>query len=275
MAACLLALVVTATSSVQAQKRIKDRGFETKVLAYATGEEISAQSELWIFEVDYKPMRLMRVEITDKKTGKKSSQLVWYLVYRVMNRPISRPDIEEDLKPVNEKEPAPGPPIFIPEFTLVADDNGVQRIYHDEILPEAQTAIISREVRSGGQTLKNSVEIIGPIPPLVSPKDPDQKPYYGVVTFRGVNPETDFFTVYMSGFSNGYKLGSGPNDKQVVQRKTLVQKYWRPGDQFEEREVEFRVKGDPYWIYRADDEPYTTDAKPAAAATEVKPAAKK
>ena len=81
--------------------------------------------------------------------------------------------------------------------------------------------------------------------------------------FRGIDPKTDYFTVYMSGFSNGYKLGPGPNDSQVVKRKTLVQRYWRPGDQFDEEEVEFRVKGDPFWIYRDDAAPYTTEA-PAA-----------
>jgi hypothetical protein len=53
----------------------------------------------------------------------------------------------------------------------------------------------------------------------------------------------------MGGFSNGYQLIDVDGKKEVV-RKTLMQKYWRPGDRFDEREKEIRQDGDPQWIYR-------------------------
>ena len=54
----------------------------------------------------------------------------------------------------------------------------------------------------------------------------------------------------MSGFSNGYKVSAGPNGEEVVTRRTLMQKFWRPGDRFDQNEEEIRLKGEPQWIYR-------------------------
>ena len=71
--------------------------------------------------------------------------------------------------------------------------------------------------------------------------------------WEGVKATTDYFTVYMSGFSSGYKLGKGPDGNPLTLRRTIVQEYWRPGDRFDQSEQEFRRRGEPRWIYRVDE----------------------
>jgi hypothetical protein len=143
--------------------------------------------------------------------------------------------------------------MFVPEFTLVTTDAGNETVHQDIILPEAQAAIIKREKR----VYKNTVEIIGELPPATPAGQEPQAPLYGVAMWRAVNPETDYFTVYMTGFSSGYQLGKNPEGATLAQRKTIVQEYWRPGDRFDAREQEIRRRGGPRWIYRADENPIT------------------
>ena len=42
-------------------------------------------------------------------------------------------------------------------------------------------------------------------------------------------------------------------EKPIVWRKTLLQRFWRPGDQFDRQEKEYRFVGEPEWIYQPDD----------------------
>ncbi len=314
-----LLLVRTATAQ-------STQGFDNSAKALATGTERKAQNNLFVLEVNLKPPRMISVDITDPKTGIKKRNNVWYLCYRAIRRQIEQKQDQSDTTPRNIFDPPPTNPttgklselMFLPEFTLVTDDNGIQNIYDDEILPEAQAAIMDRE----RQVFQNSVEIVGPIPPITAVGATKLNARYGVAMWRGIDPETDHFTIFMTGFSNGYKLVYGPvsyqdlsqlvkNSKlrisdQVwngtgnwltagelgnlfdarkipppnaidavwyyttstdrladgpppqIWRKTLIQKYWRPGDQFDENETEFRQDDhqgnthEPTWIYRPD-----------------------
>jgi hypothetical protein len=289
-------------------------------------------------------------------------------VYKVVNRGLEQRTDDTDSTPVNVEDSQPGS-LFVPEFTLVADDNGVQRIYHDVIVPEAQEAVFRRE----RLPLQNPVEIIGPVPP-VSPADVEkEEALYGVAIWTGIDPETDCFTILMSGFSNGYKAVKGPvtfdklkelaasgelretdtvwadlsnwrleneeihacdlatagNLKQLseaewdqladwrlaseigglfsaadepppnaaefswyysvtsdrygqtlppVWRRTIVQKYWRPGDRFDLKETEVRARRDlkrrePKWIYRPDGGPVAAPPAPQTPPAEAAPPA--
>jgi hypothetical protein len=213
-------------------------GVETIAAPLISGEESSAQPDIWALEVRYKPMRMIHVELTDPKTGKTAKELVWYLAYRAVARKSSRlPEIPEgqELRP-----------IFVPEFTFVTEDNGKQQVYHDRVLPQAQAAINRRE----RYKYKNSVEIVGPLPPVTPDGAKSIVSLDGVAMWTGIDPTTDFDTVYMTGFSNGYKRVPGPDGKQIALRRTLMQKYWRPSDRFDQSEDEIRLKDDPAWIYR-------------------------
>ena len=229
---CLVTLLAVASCPLSAQDKSL-RGFSIKAAAEASGEERdlivalpgedqnnngqldenedlngngkldAAEVGLWVLEVRFKPMRMILLDLTDPKTGKKSKQLVWYVVYRAINRPLPPLPDKSLSSPINPFDPAPGRPLFVPEFTLITNDNNKQVAYADQILPEAQAAIAVREQLP---QLKNSIQVVGPIPPF-TPADAKQdiNPIYGVATWKGINPDTDHFTMYMSGFSNGYR----------------------------------------------------------------------
>jgi len=125
-------------------------------------------------------------------------------------------------------------------------DTPEPKLYEDKVLPEA-LAVIARRERL---PLRNSVSAVQTVPPAAEPGSADEKVIYGVATFTDVDPEADRYTVFMTGFSNGVRKASGPDGSVGVQNKTIVTKYWRPGDQFDQREPEIRLDGDPQWIYR-------------------------
>jgi hypothetical protein len=240
---------LSAWNGAEGQERKLAPGVETKLDPVVTGEERIAQPDLWVLEVNFKPLRMIAVDMPDGDTGKTVRKLIWYLCYRAVNRPIAIRAIDATT-PVYDipGNPPPKPPIFVPEFTLVTTDNNQQERFTDRVMPVAQAAIIKRE----RQKYLNSVEVVGPIPDPTPVGKKPEKSIYGVATWRGVNPESDRFRIFMTGFSNGYQVipGKDANDPEIVQRKTIVQEYWRPGDEFEQKEFEIRSEGPPKWIYR-------------------------
>ncbi|MFH1303856.1 MAG: hypothetical protein ABIK07_22585 [Planctomycetota bacterium] len=242
-------ILYSAGNPVLAQNQSLNRGFSIKADITATGEERAAQKSLWVLDAIFKPMRMVRLDLTNPKTGKKEKTLVWYIVYKCILRPIERPDDKNEFTPENAEVPPPGPPLFVPEITLITNDNGQQKIYPNQILPEAEALINQRE---RGQ-FKNAVEIIGELPAETPLDSKEDNAIYGVCVWTGVDPNTDYFTLLFSGLSNGYKNIEGPEGKPITLRKVLVQQYWRPGDEFGQQEQEFRPKGIPYWVYLPDD----------------------
>jgi hypothetical protein len=212
-------------------------GVETVVAPMLTGEELSGQPDIWAFEVRYKPMRMLQVELTNPRTKRTRKEHVWYLAYRAVVRPSSH--VPENSDPQTQ-------PVFVPEITFVTEDEGKMQIYPDQVLPEAQAAINRRERHN----YKNSVEIVGPLPKVSPDNAKALTSLDGVAMWTGIDPDTDFFSVYLTGFSNGYKTEKGPNGKDIVLRRTLQQKFWRPSDRFDQDESEIRFKEDPNWMYR-------------------------
>jgi len=254
--AAFLGLLAPCLKPAVAQSQSHTEGFVETLGAHATGEELHAQHDLWVLEVSFRPMRMMPIEITDSKTGQTKRELVWYLIYKAINRPLPQQEDESDVRPVNEYDPVPAD-MFVPEFAIVTDDNTGQFVYPDEIMPEAQAAIARRE----RLPLKNSVEIVDVLPPITPPDARQQSPIYGVVTWRKIEAKTDFFKVFMSGFSNGYRIGKQPDGAPLAMRRTIMAEFWRPGDRFDQNEREFRVRTPAKWMYRPDE----PEIQPAAA----------
>ncbi len=235
---------------------------------------------LWIAEVQYKPIRLRRLELPDPKTGVVRKELVRYMVYRVIRRDYTelagedRADLEKkladpNLDPSNVLDPELLMPLQMPRFLLETEDkNGkVLQAYTDEISVDIQNAVFQREMGRRGINLKllNSIEAISEIGDPVPTSDPDPllKAVYGVAVWRNVDPKADFFKVTMSGFSNAYRI-SGTAGQRIVEEKVIVQKFARPGDEYLQEESELRfideadTDGDrkidtryPNWTYRA------------------------
>lgn len=244
LASCLAfigAIVVFSEAEVFAQSL---RGGEIRFPAIASGEERTSQSDLWVMDVYFKPMRLIPVELTDPKTGEKKLEYVWYIVYRAFNHKLDQKD--NDNSPVNELDPPVAPQQFIPEFTLVVTDKQNQTVFPDQVIPEALAAINKREKGN----YKSAVSVVGPIPEATVPGSPDSVAIEGVAMWRGIDADADRYTVFMTGFSNSIRKVEGPDGEPIIQTKTIMQKYWRRGDRFEQREPEISLEGDTQWIYR-------------------------
>lgn len=213
-------------------------GVETVARPLITGEERNTQPDIWAMEINFKPVRMILADVADPKTGKTSRELVWYLAYRAVMRATS--GFADAGVKLEDR------PILVPELTFVIDGRRGIEIYEDRILPAAQAAINKRERIK----YQNSVEIVAPLPKVTPDRARVLNSLNGVAMWTGIDPDVVFFTIYMSGFSNGYKVEQGPNGEEIVTRRTLAQKFWRPGDRFDQNEDEIRLKDDPQWIYR-------------------------
>lgn len=216
-------------------------GVETIAAPSISGDERTRQPDIWALEVHFKPVRMEYVDLpVPGQEGKTQRTLVWYLCYRAINRPIAG-EAPTDM-------PADQRPLFIPELTLVTEDGESQKTYLDRVIPAAQAAILKRE----RHPYKNGVEIVGPIPEPTPAGSKVEKSVDGIALWRGVDPKTQFFKVFFSGFSNGYQVAENPDasGKPVVLRKTLMQSFWRPADEFDQNEAEIRLQDGPKWIYR-------------------------
>lgn len=239
---------------VQAQV---SRGFDQQLAAVANGDEIQRQPDLWVFEISFKPMRMIWVDTTDPKTGEVSRDQIWYLAYRTINRSIAARADDTNTTPVNELDPLPGKNLFIPEFMLMTFDQPGSDIPSlvqlDEVIPQAVAQVNEIERRRTTEPLfLNSVDIVQPLPDPV-PVDAENPDWiYGVATWMNVDPETDFFSITMRGFSNGYEVRQGPGGEPVIWRKSIVQRFTRRGDRFEPSQREFEFDGPPQWVYLPD-----------------------
>ena len=121
-------------------------GFEVRLDPVVTNEEMNRQPDLWVMEVTFKSMRMRWIDMTDPKTGRKTREPVWYLVYKAVNRPIDRRKDTANTRPQNVEDAVPRS-LFVPEFTLVGTDGGTRKIYNDVLFPRAQAAINKREAR--------------------------------------------------------------------------------------------------------------------------------
>ncbi|RMG37149.1 MAG: DUF4339 domain-containing protein [Planctomycetota bacterium] len=182
------------------------RGFDVVVRPSATGQERKTIPDLWVLEVHLKSLRLVRLNLPQGTKGTVEPRLVWYLVFKAVHRPFPAVEDASDTAPVNTFDPPPTPPLFAPEALLVTRDQGPQRVYRDRVVPGARALIEQRE----RQKLKTTVELVGPLPPPASDDDAAAEALYGVFMWQDVDPEADYFTIYLQGFSNGYKYVRGP-----------------------------------------------------------------
>jgi hypothetical protein len=228
-----------------------DQGFSTVIQPNFTGEELRAHQDPWALDVSLKPMRMVFVPTTNSRTGAKSSEMIWYLVYKVVRHPVVKPPERADSSPVNVQD-APPPPMCVPRATLVIEDRDIHRgAIADSIVPEALPVIAAREHLD----LKTSVQMSGPLPKLTAADAKQENAEYGVFMFRGVDPRTTAFSVYLSGFSNAYKIGKDESGKSLFLRRTIFVPYRRFGDQYDQFEKEIRQTGAIKWIYVPDEAP--------------------
>ncbi len=234
--------------------------------------------DVWALQFTFKPVRFVEVDLPGRE-GKLRQKRLWYMVYHIKNPGVvyraAATEFEDN--PVNPRtdeltgardvdttrqlvklgevrEVQVGEPVkFVPSFLLYSRDN--RKAYLDRINPVAIPKIQAREDAS--RRLLNTVQITGEIEASDEQQD---NSVWGVVTWEDVDPETDFFTIYVQGLTNAYRWVDTPEGRRYAY-KTLRLDFWRPGDDLDETEGQIRflkhswVWLDPDWatLPKADD----------------------
>jgi hypothetical protein len=188
-------------------------------------EDITArESKIWVLDFNFKDPRLITVDIPGR--GRK---LCWYLWYQVVNRTGE-------------------PRTFVPEFELVTLDKPGR--YVDQDLPSVQEAIRRIEDPVGVLKIKNSVTISSEPVPVTKPESAPRA-VTGVAIWDDVDPDSNRYSIFVSGLSNGWSLAEVPPDnKQVLRRKTLQLNFKRVGDRYYQHSDEIRFVPPAEWVYR-------------------------
>lgn len=203
--------------------------------------------DIWCLEFSYKPLRLIWVDVP-QANGRLEKKLLWYLVYSVRNTGEGLAPAEGEVNEEKAKPTAIDAVQFVPQFVLQGHDqeNGRRqyRAYLDKYMPSAMEAIRRREVR--GRKLLSTPEMAeNPIPPA---QDGDDA-VWGVAIWEDVDPDLDFFSVYVQGLTNayrwedpdgGFQAGDPPGTGRKLVSKTLQLNFYRPGDRFLQHETEVR-----------------------------------
>jgi hypothetical protein len=223
----------------------KSVGVDTTLVEMAAETEF--RHEVWGLEFAFKPLRMMAVDVP-QKDGRMQRRQIWYLVYRVRNvgdhlKPARQPDGTFQVERVAD----PGRPMrFVPRFELYSYE--YKKCYLDEVIPVAMGPIRRRE--DPGRPLLNSVQMASQEIPLST--DEVDRGVWGVATWGGftpIDPRIDFFSIYVQGLSNAYrwedpqgayKAGDPPGTGRRFTRRTLQLNFWRPGDEVNPNEREFR-----------------------------------
>lgn len=186
----------------------------------------SPTSKVWVLDFKFKDPRLIKVNVPGR-----GQKVCWYLWYQVINNTAQ-------------------PRTFIPEFELVT--SGRNTVHHDQILPKVQESIRQLEDPTDYLKIKNSVTIASePIPP--SKKDAEPRAVTGVAIWDDVDPDANYYSIFVSGLSNGWAVTDDPEkpgEKSIVRRKTLQLNFRRLGDRYYQKSEAIHFVQPPQWIYR-------------------------
>jgi hypothetical protein len=203
---------------------------------YEMAEGAAFTQNVWCLEFSFKPLRMIDVDVP-QANGRVQRKQIWYMVYRVRNTGAGlaakiQPDGEYDteLKATNRIR-------FQPQFVLASQDHdgsdgAVRKAYLDRVIPAAMAAIQQRELP--GVRLLNSVEMAEQ--DLTVESGRAQRGVWGVAMWEDVDPEIDFFSVFVGGLTNAYqwedpagafKTGNNPGKGRVFTRKVLQLNFWR------------------------------------------------
>ncbi|MCA9229046.1 MAG: hypothetical protein KDA57_00225 [Planctomycetales bacterium] len=245
---------------------------QTRTL-FDMAKDVGFRRDVWCLELSFKPLRMMYVDIP-QPSGKVQRKLVWYLVYRVRNTGVGLASQQEADSTFAAVEKPFDTLQFTPQFVLTSQDldragQPVHKAYLDRIIPSAVQAIQRRELPEG--ELLNSAQMAER---QLAKEDGRQiGGLWGVAIWEDVDPQIDFFSVYVGGLTNAYdwqdapeqfRLGDPPGTGRKFQHKQLQLNFWRPGDDLAENEEEIRFGSAPgqaeyygtpegvayRWIYR-------------------------
>ena len=195
----------------------------TETLAYLAAEEPTRRT-IWALDFSFKPVRMINV----------GGRRVWYMVFRVRNRgghlvPTRNKDGIYQAQPTDDLDREL---YFRGTFELYSHE--YKKCYGSEFSAAAVAAIRRRETPN--RELLNLAELaVAPLP--VVGRDDDG--VWGVALWNvdtRVDDRIDFFSVYVGGLTNAYRLG----EEGEPRPKLLQLNFWRPGDEISPNEDEIR-----------------------------------
>lgn len=216
---------------------------------YELAHDVYFRTPIWCLEFTFKPLRMIEVDLP-QRSGKMQRKLVWYMVYRVRNTGVGLVPQEQEDGTFTAVAGSTDHLRFIPQFVLSMQDRDrsgqpIRKAYLDRIIPAALQPITERELPGGN--LLSSVEMSEHL--LAVEKGRSSRGVWGLVTWEDVDPEIDFFSVFVGGLTDAirwhdmpgaYQLGDPPGTGRQFLRKTLQLNFWRPGDALAENEREIR-----------------------------------
>jgi len=209
---------------------------------YGLSQRVVFFRDVWEYEFAFTGLRQATLKIPTANGNAK--QNVWYMVYRVRNLGTSLsfeevkkdPDfayLTKDLRrnaTISERN-------FLPRLTLegwVFDDIAKQYApvkYRDEIDPAAAAEI--QRIEDPNVPLMDAVQLSTATLPPIPAKD--NTGAWGVAIWSNVNPKIDFVSIFVSGFTNAFRIKRNADSIDTIQ-KTLQLNFWRPGDAVNESE---------------------------------------
>ena len=139
---------------------------------------------------------------------------------------------------------------------ITTDVRRTNAIFSDRLIPVAIDKISEREKMD--KPLESTVSIAGK---TIKPNET----VWGVVTWVDVDPRINFFSIYVSGLTNAYRLERKDEDQYVFPKgspyeaergwfqKVLKLNFSRPGDSFDmnEKQIRIGIQGEPdhQWDY--------------------------
>ncbi len=199
------------------------------------GRDVIFRGDVYCLDFAFKPVRMIEVQ----------GQTVWYLLYRVRYiggelRPKSEPDKYNNQVfatpatiPAGASSTMPGR--FMPLFRLQV--RNLRKEYLDQLIPGAKAAIAAKE--RVGRPIYDSIEMQALGIKLWQDTDTVDNSVWGVATWVGVDPRTDFFSVQIAGLTNAQRLKMEGDQIKYLQ-KNLVLNFSRPGDTINELEDRIR-----------------------------------
>jgi hypothetical protein len=229
-------------------------------------------NDVWCLEFAFKPLRMIEVDVP-QPSGRVQRKNIWYMVYRVRNTGAGLTGKANDDGTFETTAKSTDEIRFIPELVLVSNDRsgrsaGPQGVSRPD-RPGCVGPIQERELPQG--KLLNSAELATELLKIEGGRT--QQGVWGVAMWEDVDPQIDFFSIYVRGLSNGlawtdppgaFKLGNPPGNWAQVHLQDAAAQFWRPGDDIGENEREFRFgtapqRGEFYdsgegvayrWVYR-------------------------
>jgi len=213
-------------------------------------KQVAFRRDIWALQFSFKPVRMIWVDVPQSEE-KMQRELIWYMIYSVTNdtpvlHPVEQPDGDWEVEDVARSLK------FIPRFIL--EDTESNKAYPGQLIPVAMGPIRLRE--DPNRPLLNTVE-------MAQREIAPGETVWGVATWKGIDPRTDLFSVYVVGLTNAYRWKDQPGEfkpgsplgtgRRLV-RKTLKLNFWRPGDEYYQREDEIQYgqpgEVDYEWVYR-------------------------